>query len=202
MIKTLLKLKTKFAVLFLSTTILSSCGVIIGGSKYVAHVTVENHPNAVISYEGNAKGIGQAEFLAPRKYADSFSISIKEPNCDEQIFDFTEKSFRGWTLAGTLVTWTGVIGGVPVPWGLIVDGASGSFWKPSIHENGVSKIDYKNYHYMLNYTGCPDNYKETPTETIIKSKAAKLTELKKLLDQGILTKEEFDAEKKKVLNQE
>jgi len=197
MIKTLIK--TKFVVLFLFSIYLSSCGVIIGGSKYRAHVTVENHPNAVISYEGNNKGMGQAQFLAPRKYADSFSILVNEQGCDEQRFDFSERSYRGWTLAGTLVTWTGVIAGVPVPWGLIVDGTSGSFWKPSIHEEGVSKIDYKNYHYSLNYTGCPDNYNETPTEIIIKSKAERLTQLKKLLDEGVLTQEEFDAEKKKIL---
>ncbi|MCZ4694807.1 SHOCT domain-containing protein [Ancylomarina euxinus] len=193
------KLKTKLALLFLSSILLSSCGVIIGGSRYHAHVTVENHPDAVITYEGKAKGIGQADFLVPRIDADFLTIKVKEPGCDEQAFDFTEKSFRGWTLVGTIVTWTGTIGGIPVPWGLIVDGASGSFWKPSVHESGVSKIDYKNFHYNLNYTGCPDNYKESPTEIIIKSKAERLTQLKKLLDEGILTQEEFDAEKKKIL---
>ncbi|MGZ2369782.1 SHOCT domain-containing protein [Ancylomarina sp. YFZ004] len=193
------KLKTRLSLLFLSSILLSSCGVIIGGSKYYAHVTVEDHPYATIKYDGKTKGNGQTIFLAPRKNAAYFSITVKEPNCDEQTFDFTERSFRGWTLAGTIVTWTGVIGGVPVPWGLIVDGASGSFWKPSIHESGVSKIDYKNFHYSLNYTGCPDNYKATPTEIIIKSKAERLTQLKKLLDEGILTQEEFDAEKKKIL---
>lgn len=195
MIHTLFKLKTKLGLLVISSMLLSSCGVIIGGSKYYAHVTVENHPKAVISYDGNAKGIGEADFLAPRKDADSFSITVKEPGCDEQVFDFTEKSFRGWTLVGTLVTWTGTIGGIPVPWGLIVDGASGSFWKPNVYESGVSKINYKNFHYSLNYTGCPDEY----NGPILKTKAERLTELKRLLDEGILTLEEFNAEKKKIL---
>ncbi|RXQ90393.1 SHOCT domain-containing protein [Ancylomarina salipaludis] len=197
MISTLLKLKTKLGFLFISSILLSSCGVIIGGSKYYAHVTVENHPKAVISYDGKTKGVGEADFLAPRSYADSFSISVKEPGCDEQIFDFTKKSFRGWALAGTLVTWTGTISGIPVPWGLIVDTASGSLWKPNVLEDGVSKIDYKNFHYSLNYTGCPDDY----NGPIIKTKAERLTELKRLLDEGILTLEEFNAEKKKILSE-
>lgn len=38
----------------------------------------------------------------------------------------------------------------------------------------------------------------TPVET--SSKAEQLTDLKKLLDDGILTQEEFDAEKKKILD--
>lgn len=186
------------AYLLVSTTLLvSSCGVIIGGSKYYAHVTVENHPKAEISFEGKSQGVGTVDFLAQRKYADLFSISVKEPGCREQVFDFTEKSFRGWSLVGTLATWTGGVGGIPVPWGLMVDGASGSFWKPDIYEEGVSKIDYQNYHYNLNYTGCED--KKTVTTKEIRSKTKRLMELKKLLDQGILTHREFNKEKRKIL---
>jgi hypothetical protein len=45
----------------------------------------------------------------------------------------------------------------------------------------------------------PDRYKKKETATNATSRADELTKLKKLLDDGVLTKEEFEAEKKKLL---
>jgi len=45
------------------------------------------------------------------------------------------------------------------------------------------------------------NKKKVKEETLNKDKTQQLFDLKKLLDAGVLTKEEFDKEKKKILNQ-
>jgi hypothetical protein len=47
-------------------------------------------------------------------------------------------------------------------------------------------------------SGADTNYYSIPTG-LDKNKADRLRELKKLLDEGIITKEEFEAEKKKIL---
>lgn len=130
---------------------LSSCATIVGGSKYIARVIVANRPNASITYQGVAMGSGTAVMKVPRSKANTFSVSVKEEGYNEQIFNFTQRTFRGWAFFGTIVGWTGVAGGIPLPWGVVVDLSDGSLWKPSILEKGVSKMDYKNYVYSLNY---------------------------------------------------
>ena len=178
---------------------LSSCATIFGGEKYNAKVYVPDHPNAVISVDGQYKGKGEANFKVKRKYADRFKITVEEENCEPETTLFTSRTFRGWALTGTIVGWT---------WGVIVDAATGAWWKPDITEKGVSKIDYDNFLYTINYNAIPkqkvdiDNIKtekeKTPADK--QSKADKLRELKQLLDDGILTQEEYEKEKAKILN--
>ncbi len=147
-----------FVVLVTASLILSSCATIVGGSKYWAKVQVPDHPTAKIKYGGAFKGHGEANFLARRTAANNFSIVVQKEGCEEQKFDFKKRKFRGGALVGTIVGWTflfSIPGGVvPIPAGLVVDGASGAFWKPDISEKGVSKQDYKHYVYHIDYTGC------------------------------------------------
>ena len=103
-----------------------------------------------------------------------------------------------------MVGWTGFYQGVPLPWGLIVDASTGAWWKPDIHEKGVTKENFNNYTYTINYTGCSNNQgngktvkKQSPTT----SKADRLRELKLLLDEKIITEEDYEIEKKKILNE-
>ena len=79
---------------------------------------------------------------------------MKEDSCQEQTFDYVSKTFRGWALAGTIVTFTGTAGGVPLPWGVALDLITGALWKPNVMERGVTKDDYKNFNYLVKYTGC------------------------------------------------
>ena len=83
-------------------------------------------------------------------------------------------------------------------------------------EQGVSKIDYDHFLYTINYKAIPKkdvvtNPKETSKEeetskegsySDAQSKADKLRELKQLLDEGILTQEEYEKEKAKILSSE
>jgi len=183
-------------------SILSSCATIIGGSKYYAKVQVPDHPNAKIEYKGDYQGTGEASFKAKRKEANNFSVTIKEEGCETQTKDFTQRKFRGWAFAGTVVGWTGLYSGIPLPWGVAVDLSTGALWKPDINENGVTKQDFNHYIYRIDYTGCKDRTntkKELKITT--KSKADRLRELKQLLDEGILTQEEYEKEKKKILEE-
>jgi hypothetical protein len=135
-----------FAIAFLT----SSCATIAGGSKYWAHVYVPNHPTAEIKHEGRQIGNGSAIIKLPRSEAKSLSFTVNENGYEEVTFSFKSNLLRGWALAGTILTWTGSIGGVPIPWGVLVDASTGALVKPD-HRNeaGVSKIDHKNFRYTL-----------------------------------------------------
>jgi hypothetical protein len=134
--------------------LVSSCGTIFGGSQYNARVIINDNSNAKIYYKNEFKGTGSASFKVKRLEANKFSITIKENGCKDQTFDYRENAIRGWAVAGTILGWTGYVGGIPIPWGLGLDLATGALIKPNTMENGVSKEDYKNFKYNINYTGC------------------------------------------------
>ena len=192
--------------LLVIAVIMPSCATIIGGSKYWAKIQVPNHQNAKIDYKGIYQGTGEASFKANRSEANQFSVTISEEGCETESKKFTHRSFRGWAFVGTVVGWTGltVNGGpwLPIPFGVIVDAGTGALWKPDINEKGVSKQDYKHFNYYIDYTGC-----KSKTSTIIKQDSGsnsisdKLRELKKLLDEGVITNEEFETGKKKILDE-
>lgn len=134
---------------------LSSCATIIGGAKYNAKVLVPNHPKAVISYNGECKGMGEANFKIKRRDANKVNITVQEEGCEPKTQQFTQREFRGWTCVGTVAGWTGVVmaGETPIflPWGVAVDAITGAWWKPSVNEKGVSKEDYDHFHYVIDY---------------------------------------------------
>lgn len=193
-----------YLILVLTASVLTSCATIFGGNKYYANVQVPNHPNAKIEFDGKLKGTGEATFKVKRNEANNFSVTIKENDCETETKVFSKRKFRGWAFAGSLVGWTGFYQGIPLPWGIIVDAGTGAWWKPDIHENGVTKENFNNYTYTINYTGCSNNQgngktvkKQSPTT----SKADRLRELKLLLDEKIITEEDYEIEKKKILNE-
>lgn len=176
-----------------------SCATIIGGSNYNAHVKVNNHPNASIIYKGSTKGNGRAMFKAPRKEANIFAVTVVQDNCEPQTFKYTKRKFRTGAFIGTLLGWTGVVNGIPLPWGVLVDGLAGSLWKPDVNEDGITKTDYKNYHYNIEYTGC--QVETVNTMDIPRSKAARIKELNDLYKEGVLTEEEYKRGKENILSE-
>ena len=209
----------------------SSCATIVGGSNYYARVQVKNVDGASIYYKGMKRGEDEASFMVPRKEANRLSVTLKKDGCEDQVSTFSQRTFRGWAFTGSLVFFTGVIpgSGIPLPWGIALDGATGAWWKPDVLETGVQKVDYKHFTYQIEYKGCKSKKStetdyvrelETDTETETKSKsenqtdieegtdgfetlkAKKLRELKKLYDEGVLTEEEFKKEKQKILDGE
>jgi len=194
-----------FIIIVAFTGLFSSCATIIGGSKYYAKVQVTDHPNAKIKYEGGYQGTGEATFKAKRKNVNNFTVTIEEEGCETQTKNFTQRKFRGWAFVGTVVGWTGVISTAPyiLPWGVATDLATGSLWKPDINENGVTKQDFNHYMYTIDYTGCSDKQTNISSEKKqnVKSKADRLRELKQLLDEKVITQEEYAKEKKKILEE-
>lgn len=152
--------KSLSAGLFISTILLSSCATIIGGSKYYAHIVVVDRPTAKIVYQGEVKGTGNATIKVKRTEANKFYFTVKEEGCNEQQYNYTSRTFRGWAFVGTIVGWTGLIQGIPLPWGVVTDLATGAVWKPNVMEKGVSKEDYKNFKYQVNYTNCSQSQSE------------------------------------------
>ena len=186
----------------------SSCATIIGGAKYNSKVQVPNHPDATISVNGEYKGQGEANFLVKRKDANKLDITVQEENCEPETTHFSKRAFRGWAFVGTLVGWTGITPNyIPLPWGVVVDACTGAWWKPDVTEKGVSKIDYDNFLYTITYKAIPkkesaikpEEINKGPMDSSTKSKAEILRELKQLFDDGVLTQEEYEKEKAKVL---
>jgi hypothetical protein len=155
--------KKQLLCLALMSILLTSCGTIFGGSNYVAHVTVVDNPNANVIYKGKDLGKGQAKFKVPRNEANKFVFFVKEEGCQEQAFRYIDRTFRGWAFAGSLISFTSYF----IPFGVGIDFATGSYWKPDIFEKGVSKIDYKNYTYNVYYSECKKPIPFSSTETVV-----------------------------------
>lgn len=145
----------RFGIILLSISF-SSCATIIGGTNYNTKVVVKDHPDAQIEYKGQLQGSGIAAFPAKRKEANNFTVTIKEDGCKTETKRFHKKAFRGWAFVGSLFGWTGIYMGIPLPWGIALDGITGAWWKPDISEIGVVKQDYNNYIYTIDYRGCED----------------------------------------------
>lgn len=146
------KTKKLSLVLISSSLLYSSCATICGGAKYNANIVVNQKPNAKIYYKGEEVGTGKATVSLKRKEANKFTFSVKDANCEEEKFSFKSRTFRGWAMVGSIFTWTITFNGVPVlPIGLIVDLSNGSLWKPNVYEKNVSKQNYKNYKYAVDY---------------------------------------------------
>jgi len=201
----------------------SSCATIVGGAKYNARVRVPDHPNAKITINGRYQGNGEASMLVPRKDANQLSVTVQDGDDEPQTTVFNGRKFRpGPLVFDLLFFWL-----PPIPVGVIVDAAAGAWWKPDENEAGVSKIDVDNYLYTITYR--PNEKKpnttnppvsapmpQTPAATTVseptvtpptvspiqpltKSKTEVLRELKQLLNEGILTQEEYEKEKAKLL---
>ncbi|GHM99236.1 hypothetical protein WSM22_07260 [Cytophagales bacterium WSM2-2] len=108
--------------------------------------------------------------------ANRLSLTVKEKGCKDQTFEYRTRAFRGWALVGTLFTFTT---STYVPYGLGIDLATGALWKPNEAEPGVSKHNYKNYQYTLNYTGCESkSVEQTSTDTDVTDKLVDVVYLK------------------------
>ena len=118
-----------------------------GTTNYNAKINVDDKGADI--YYNNAKiGKGEALTTIARKDAKNINITIKKDGCEDQVRNYNTATLRGWSIAGTVVTW-GLVG-------VAIDGATGAWWKPNINEQGVSKVDYMNYTYDINYDGCKD----------------------------------------------
>lgn len=134
-----------FSILLLTT----SCGTIIGGSKYNATIEVINNPYAKISYQGEEIGIGTAQIKVRRKDADKVRFYVQEDNKAVQYFQFSSRETRWGAVVGNAFLGFGFYYSL-VTYG--IDLLTGGLWKPDTYEKGIRKINFNHYVYSLNYT--------------------------------------------------
>lgn len=133
-----------FAIVISSSILLSSCGVIFGGSKYQGRIIATNHPNAIIYANDQKLGTGEATSLFPRN--KTLKVELKEEGCPTKSVVFNKK-FRTGNFILSILTF-GLVG-------LGVDLGTGASYKPD-HKNNpnVKKENDKNYIFNIDYTEC------------------------------------------------
>ena len=186
---------------------LTSCATICGGAKYNAEIIVDNHPKAEINYNGQYIGSGRAFIKIPRRNANKITFAVKEEGKKEQYYNFQKRVFRGWSLLGTIIVWTGYIEGIYLPWGVALDGITGSWWKPDDNENGIVKVDYDNYRYFLKYKAENEETVKSAYSTTQPSATepeasieTKLEQINSLKEKGLISDEEYDKMRENILN--
>lgn len=144
---------------------LSNCATIVGGSQYIASVEVDDHPKAKIYYNNHFQGTGVAKFKVKRVEANNFVFEVKQDGCPTQSYSFVSRKFRTGAFVCSLLFWSFSPTGAPfpIPIGGVVDLATGAVWKPDNTEFGVTKLDYKNFKYTVDYTDCST---PVPTKSI------------------------------------
>lgn len=191
----------------------SSCATIIGGAKYKATVHVNNAGKANIYYNGQSIN-NNSQLLIKRKDANRITFKVEKEGYKTESFHFRKISFRGFALFTSIISGIGVQQTSPgstrttfFPWVLIDLINYSSLWKPNLSELGVSKINYKNYRYNLDYQAISISPPKEKPKIIVKeepkdeftSMTDKLRDLKKLLDEEIINKEEYNHLKKKLI---
>ena len=191
--------------------LLNSCATIIGGAKYKAQFNVNNNNDAKIYYNGKYIN-NNSKILIKRKDANKITIKVEKDGHKTEFFHFRKISFRGGAFTSSLLfslitTYEDNGRSRVVPIQIIIDLLNySSLFKPDRNEQGVSKINYKNYVYNLDYKATPINPpKKEPviTKSVEKDEYStmtkKLKDLKKLHEEGIINDEEYDHLKKKVI---
>lgn len=161
-------IKSILVIAVIPSLVLTGCATIVGGSRYNAHIVVADNPDAKIVYQHEVIGTGNAYVKVPRSQADQFEFIVRQNGCEERKYSYHSKSFRTGAFIGTLICWTGLVGGIPIPWGAFLDFATGAIWKPNESEHNVIREDYKNFKYLVYYPNCsPDKDNDNNSEQVV-----------------------------------
>lgn len=141
----------KFSLLIVSVTLsssvlLSSCGVIFGGSRYNANIIVKEHPNADIYANGQKVGTGST--IQSFKRNAPLHVEVKQDKCEPKKQIFTN-TFRAGNFVLSLLSW-GLVG-------VAVDLGTGASYKPDHKYNeSIEKINDKDYVFRIDYSECKE----------------------------------------------
>ena len=138
------KISTLLMLLMASTILLSSCGVMFGGSRYNGTIVVKDHPNAEIFVAGQKIGTGTATSLFPRN--KPLTVQVKETGCEPKTQTF-DKAFRVGNFILSAAMW-GIIG-------LGIDLGTGASYKPAHKTNpAIQKVSDKDYTFNFDFQEC------------------------------------------------
>jgi len=132
------------AITLAGATLMSSCGVMFGGSKYNGTIIAKDHPNAEIFVNGQKLGVGQVTSLFPRD--KTLFVELKQDGCPNKAQNF-DKRFRTGNFIWSFLSW-GVIG-------MAVDLGTGASYKPDHVTNpSVKKNSIKDFTFLVDYSEC------------------------------------------------
>jgi hypothetical protein len=135
------------SVITISTSVLlSSCGVMFGGSRYNSNIEVKDHPNADIY--ANGEKIGTGEVSTSFKRNQPLKIEVKQDKCEPKIQNFDNR-FRTGNFILSAVSW-GLLG-------IAVDLGTGASYKPD-HKNdpSIEKLSDKDFKFTVDYSDCKE----------------------------------------------
>lgn len=129
------------------SSLLSSCGVIFGGSKYSASVIARNKPDVTVSLNnGMATGRGNAMGVFMRK--DPLVVNVTSPDCTPQTWFFNPK-----VRTGNLVLSFVGFGMV----GVLVDLVTGACYQPNhMGDPMIQRVSKREFVFSVDYRGCRD----------------------------------------------
>lgn len=128
--------------------LMSSCGVIFGGGRYIGSIVVKEHPSATITVNGRELGKGSA--IGNFKRNRTLLVEVQELGCEKQtmVYDYR---FRTGNFVLSALTW-GLAG-------IIIDLATGACFEP-LHrvQPGVEKLTFNNFLFTIDYRKCSGTY--------------------------------------------
>lgn len=141
-------IKIHNVLLFISVTfLLSSCGVIFGGSKYSASVIARNRLDVKVSLN-NGMSVGKGNAMGVFMRKDPLVVNVTAPDCLPQTWYFNPKirtgnlvlSFFGFGMAG-----------------VIVDLVTGACYQPNFKGDPmIDRVSRKEFVFSVDYRGCRD----------------------------------------------
>ncbi len=133
-----------FAVVISTSLLLSSCGVMFGGSKYQGKIIAKDHPNAQIYVDGEKLGNGEVTSLFKRN--KELRVELREEGCQPKVQVFQNR-FRTGNFILSLLTF-GLVG-------IAVDLGTGASYKPDHKGNSnIKKLSDKNYEFTVENPDC------------------------------------------------
>lgn len=194
--------KTLFLGLILGLALLAfnSCAAIVGGGTYTAEVIAKNRENADIYYNGDYVGTGRAVLEIPRRKANDVQFVVEEEGYAPVTYNYRNRDFRVGALICDILFFTSItFRDVPNPsladikmiWpiGPLVSAAAGSYWKPSINDRGVNKVDYDYFKYVLQPRG-GSSAKNSSAPMSDAALQQKLAQVDDMYEKGIITEDE------------
>jgi len=137
----------KVFIFFSVAFLLSSCGVIFGGSRYSASVIARNRPDVTVSVNnGMVTGKGNAMGVFMRK--DPLMVNVTANDCLPQTWFFNPKVRTGNLILSVL--------GFGLT-GAIVDMVTGACYQPNFKGDPmIQRVSRKEFVFSVDYRGCRD----------------------------------------------